>query len=729
MLHSLLLVASVTLPATIWNAPAASTSQEPAVQGATVGRTPAGCWAGRLEQAKLDVEVTLAWEGEQLVGTIDIPAQGLERGRLVDCSLDGDRVRMRIDGVPGEPTFDGTLDEAAGRIAGKFSQGGAKLDFSLSRMAPPAERAAVVLAGFDEWVAKQLKGLRVPGLAAAVVWQGEVVLARGYGLADTSTKAPVTPDTLFAIGSTTKAFTAFALAQAVEEGLLDWDEPVRKWLPGLRLEDDVAELGLTLRDMCSHRSGLPRHDLLWYANPSLAREELVARLAHLEPTAGFREQWQYNNLMFAAAGVALHRATGVTWEERVRAHILVPLGMTRTTFGLAETLAASDHAVPHDRIKGKDVVLPFRDITEIGPAGSIHSSANDMARWLNVLLGRGEVDGQRLLGVARFMELVTPVSVVGAPGSPTAYGLGWMLDAVEGHTRVHHGGGIDGFTTQVELYPDDRLGIFVVTNRASVLTNLAATQLAERFLELEVSDTAELAATQIDAAEEVGANMRKARESERLADAPHARPLAAYAASYRHPGYGDLDVTYTGPEDGDGPGTGDGDGDDNSTGETGALGARYGTFELPLEHWHFETFRCGKSETSSAAEGLLLQFRDDVAGYIDAVEVQLEASAKPIRFERLADTSLRDLALLERLVGEYSLMGQSIRVTRVDTTLTAYITGQPALELEPATHGRFKLDVGEGYWVRFELPDTGPAGAMVITQPNGTFRAERRGGD
>lgn len=710
MLHSLVLVASIAAPPSTWTSQVAPPTQAAPIQDAAAQRAPAGRWAGRLEQAKLDVVVELAWQGEQLTGRIDIPAQGLERGRLVDCVLDGDRVRMRIEGVPGEPTFDGALDDSAGRIAGKFTQGGAKLDFSLSRVAPPGERAAVVLVGFDEWVAKQLKSMRVPGLAAAVVWQGEVVLARGYGLADASTQAPVTADTLFGIGSTTKAFTAFAIAQAVEEGLLDWDEPVRKWLPGLQLEDDVAELQLTLRDMCSHRSGLPRHDLLWYANPGLAREELVERLAHLEPTVGFREQWQYNNLMFAAAGVALHRATGDTWEERVRARILAPLGMSRTTFGLAETLAASDHAVPHDRVKGKDVVIPFRDITQIGPAGSIHSSANDMARWLAAQLGRGEANGQRLLGAGRYMELVTPISVVGAPGSPTAYGLGWMLDAVEGHTRVHHGGGIDGFTTQVELYPDDRLGIFVVTNRSSVLTGLAATQLAERFLELEVTDTAELAATQIDAAEEIGASMRKARESERIKDAPHARPLAAYAASYRHAGYGDLDVTFAG------------------TAESGALSARYGTFELPLEHWHFETFRCGKSETSSAAEGLLMQFRDDVAGFVDAVEVQLEASAKPIRFERQADAELREVALLERLVGDYSLMGQAIRVTRADSTLTAYITGQPALELVPATHGRFKLDVGDGFWVRFELPETGPAVALVITQPNGTFRAERQSG-
>jgi len=671
---------------------------------AAVERPPAGRWAGTLVKAKLDLEVTLRWEGEMLMGTVDIPAQGLERGRLVDCSFEDGELRFRLDGIPGEPEFRGAFDEAVSRFAGNFTQSGANLRLELARVVPASLHAAIVLDGFDEWVADQLKRLRVPGMAIAVVWQGEVVLARGFGLADIQTKAPVTGDTLFAIGSTSKAFTTFALAQAVEEGLLDWDTPVRKWLPHLTLEDEGASAQLTLRDMCSHRSGLPRHDLVWYANPAVTRAELVERLAFLEPTEGFRAKWQYNNLMFAAAGLALENATGSTWETRVRERILEPLGMRRTTFGLAETEAATDVARPHDRKGLKDFVLPFHDLTAIGPAGSIHSSANDMARWLGLLLGRGEASGQRLLERGGFQALVSAVSVIDGDGAPTAYGLGWMLDAREGHFRFHHGGGIDGFTTQVEVYPTERLGIFVATNRASVLTNLAATQLAERFLELEVADTASLAATQMEAREKIGADLQKSRAVDRIGDAPHARPLAAYAARYWHAGYGDLEVTLDGE----------------------ALRVRYGAYDVPLEHWHFETFRCGEAQGADILEGLLVQFRDDAAGLVTSVELQLELMVAPIRFSRQPDRGLADRAYRERCVGDYMLYGQSILVASTDTALTLHITGQPIYSLRPATHGRFTLDVADGFWVRFELPEAGPATGLVLTQPNGTLRAERR---
>lgn len=699
-----LLTAFALCLASLPSTAAPPSARQDSVETATAVRPPQGFWKGRVVQAKLDVEVLLRWEGEALIGTIDIPAQGLLGGPLIDCSIDGARVRFRMDGTPGDPTFEGELAADGASIKGTFMQGGAKLDFELQRGESPLEQAARVLAGFDDWVAAQMKRLKVPGVAVAVVSRGEVVLSRGYGIADVATGSAVTADTLFAIGSTTKAFTTFALAQAIEEGLLDWDAPVRRWLPKLDLDDDVAERHLSLRDMCSHRSGLPRHDLLWYANPAVTREEMVERLAHLEPTAGFRERWQYNNLMFAAAGVALAKATGRTWEEWVRERILTPLGMTRTTFGLAETLRSSDAARPHDRKKMKDVVVDFRDLTEIGPAGSIHSSANDMARWIEVLLGRGEARGVRLLSAGGFQALVTPVSVLGTPGAPTAYGLGWMLDTREGKTRVHHGGGIDGFTTQVELYPDERLGIFTVTNRASPLTNLLASQLAERFLGLEVADPGALVATQMDAADEISAGMKKARESERIADAPPARPLEAYAATYSHPGYGELVVTH----------------------QDGRLRARYGIFEAPLKPWHFEVFSFDEADGNELLEGLLLHFRDDVAGLVSAVEVPLEASAKSIRFERGPDANLGSPEQLAACAGAYSLLGQTLTVVQREDRLVLTVPGQPPYTLVPGSHGRYRFEALDGFFARFERAADGAVEAVMLLQPNGNFRAPRR---
>jgi CubicO group peptidase (beta-lactamase class C family) len=668
----------------------------------------AGHWAGRIEGVGLEFDVDLARDGDTWRGDLSIPAQGLVDSTLVDLVIDGATLRFRLDGIPGEPKFDGALGAEGERIAGTFTQSGASFAFQLERALPTLEDAALRLSDFDEWMAKQLERARVPGAAVAVVWRGEVVLARGYGIADVDTGAATTADTLFAIGSTTKAFTTFALAQAIEEGLLEWDEPVRTWLPELDLVDDFAERELTLRDMVTHRSGLPRHDFVWYANPDLAREEMVERLAHLEPTAGLRETWQYNNLMFATAGVVLARVSGNSWEQRVRSGILEPLGMTRTAFGLAELATRDDVAAAHDRVRGKSVVIATRDLTQIGPAGSIHSSANDMARWIELLLGGGELDGVRLLPEARVAELAEPNMVmpsigVAADGGPSAYALGWMVDTVEGRLRVHHGGGIDGFTTQVEMYPESQLGIFTVTNRASALTNIAAHELARRMLDLESADLASAAFAENEAQEALTAQLDAASAGERVKDAPPARPLAEYAGRYEHPGYGVFTVRLEGD----------------------ALQGTFGVFDAPLEPWHFEVFRVGDSQSAAAVQGALVQFQSDVTGHVCALEAPLEATSTVIRFELVPDPAEFTPERLAALAGTFELMGQSLRLEHGATGLTLIVPGQPPHRLEPATHGRFRIAGADGYWARLERAEDGSPTALILIQPNGVFRAER----
>ncbi|MEZ5977730.1 MAG: serine hydrolase [Planctomycetota bacterium] len=670
---------------------------------------PSGHWEGRIEGAGLDFDVDLAWKDGALVGDLSIPAQRLRDHALSELTFEDGAVGFLIGGVPGDPRFAGVLDEAGDRIEGTFTQGGLEFEFWLAASATTSQQAAERLADLDEWMAAELKRFRVPGATIAVVWRGETVLAKGYGKRDAEKDLPVTADTLFAIGSTTKAFTTFVLAQAVEEGLLDWDEPVVTWIPELDLWDDYAERHITLRDMCSHRSGLPRHDLLWYLQPDLSREELVARLAHLEPSAGFREKWQYNNLMFLTAGHVLERVTGKSWEQNVRERVLDPLGMTNTAFGPREAATRADFAVPHDRKRGKDVVIPFRDLTAIGPAGSIHSSANDMARWLAMLLAQGEYGGGRLLPAAALLELATPVSVIptlsfGDEAGPTAYGLGWMIDTVQGRLRVHHGGGIDGFVTEVELYPNDDLGIFVATDRASALPSIAAAHLAERLLGLEERDRAQIAAAQTEQVESIVDASARARARERVADAPPAHELAEYAATYAHPSYGRIEV---------------------GLGE-GVLEMRYGTVVAPLEHRHFEVFAIGESESGAEVEGLELQFVGDLAGHVTRLEVRLEPSVAPIVFERAPDARLSDPAFLARLVGAYELPALRIDVSLEGTRLAMDVSGQGRFTLEPSTFGRFTSPQLEGYAVRFDFDDeAGPASTIVLLQPNGTFRAKR----
>ena len=297
------------------------------------------------------------------------------------------------------------------------------------------------------------------------------MLAKGYGLRNVQANLPVTADTLFAIGSSTKAFTTMAMGILVEEGKLAWDEPVTTYLPKFALKDEVAGKRMTPRDLVTHRSGLPRHDLVWY-NAKLSRPELVARLVHLEPNEDFREKFQYQNLMFLTAGHLAAEVAGTSWEEVIRSRILDPIGMKNSNFAVSESQKSRDFATPYT-LKDKTAVdIPFRVIDAVGPAGSINSSVNDMAKWLLLNLGGGAIAGKRIVAARQVQDMHRPQMVIQTfPGlfedpeiQQPAYGLGWFIESYRGKKRVHHGGAIDGFICQVSMLPDDGLGVVVLTN-------------------------------------------------------------------------------------------------------------------------------------------------------------------------------------------------------------------------------------------------------------------------
>ena len=669
----------------------------------------AGHWEGRIQIAGLDFDVDFErGEADVLTGDLSIPAQNLSDLELLELTLSGDTVSFALpDKIPGEASFEGTLDSSGEVISGTFRQAGQELRFSMERAEDPIEAARAVLADFDGWMTKQMKKQRAPGATVTVVYRDRVLLAKGYGLANAETEAPVTADTVFAIGSTTKAFTTFALAQAVARGELDWDEPVRRYLLELDLIDDVAEAQLTLRDMVSHRSGLPRHDLSWYLFPEKTRPELVASLAHLEPSAGLRETWQYNNLMFLTAGVALERVTGKSWEENLREGILEPLGMKSVAFGPVEAAKGPDFASPHDREKGQYLLIPFREISKIGPAGSIHASANDMAGWLRCLLGNGELEGQRLLAADQVAELFTPISVLpqlalGRESSPLAYAMGWMIDNHRGHLRVHHGGGIDGFVTQVQLFPADALGIFVSTNRETPLSSVVASEILERVLGLDPQDSGSAAAAQMESLSEMENAAEVGAAATRIPDAPPAHPLKDYAGDYQHAGYGTAHVRL----------------------EEGILNFELGSFAGVLEPWHFETFRAQDESAANPFGKILVQFETDPDGHVAALSSSLEPSVQPIRFERQPDAALSDPALLARLVGNYQLGPQTIELRLEDERLIMEVSGQPPYSLKPGPNGRFTLAQLDGYSVGYRETE-GVIDAVLLYQPNGNFVAER----
>ena len=335
--------------------------------------------------------------------------------------------------------------------------------------APASEVAAAEpelarrLDALAETLEKERAALHLPGLALAIVQDDHLILARGFGLANVAEKRAVTPETLFAIGSTSKAFTATLVGMLADEKKLAFDDPITKHVPWFVLPiDGKADEQVTFRDLLAHRTGFARMDILW-AGGKATREEVLRTAMRAEPMAPFRTKFLYNNIMFLAAGEACTAVTGRTWEELVRERLLEPLGMRATDTSVAEAQADSRLALGYAWRDESQTFehLPMRDLVSIAPAGAINSNVLDMARWVRFLLARGEFEGRRLISRESFDEEWKTHNTM---SSDARYGLAWMLREWEGQPFVEHGGNIDGFAAEVALLPEARLGLVMLTN-------------------------------------------------------------------------------------------------------------------------------------------------------------------------------------------------------------------------------------------------------------------------
>jgi CubicO group peptidase (beta-lactamase class C family) len=305
-----------------------------------------------------------------------------------------------------------------------------------AKKAPSSAIAKSGLGDFDDFVNQALKDWRVPGVAVVVVQGDKILLLKGYGYRDLEKQLPVTPNTLFAVGSITKSFTVSTLGMEMDEGKVDWDRPVRDYLPAFKMYDPVLTEQMTIRDLITHRSGLPRHDMVWYSS-DFSREDIVRRLQYLEPNKPLRTTFQYNNLMFMTAGYIAGLLNGKSWEDTIRERVFAPLGMNGTNFSLKETQGAPDFALPYR--KGNDVKaevkrMPFDeqclDRCAIGPAGEINSNVADMSRYVLFHLNKGKLSNRALLSENNAIQMQTPQMVIqGAPDykeeSETSYGMGF----------------------------------------------------------------------------------------------------------------------------------------------------------------------------------------------------------------------------------------------------------------------------------------------------------------
>lgn len=320
------------------------------------------------------------------------------------------------------------------------------------------------LATIEQKVDARRKELGIPGMSLAIVKDGEVIFAKGFGYKDFTKKIPVTADTQFAIGSATKAFTALSVLMSQEEGKLNLDDNPKKYLPYFKINNPEIDKNITIRDLLSHSSGLNRTDLAMITG-KLTREELIKVAGEAKPTAGLREKFQYQNIMFAAAGEIVAQVQKQSWESFIEDKIFKPLGMTNSTISVEQMQKAKDFSLGYDyNFDTKETRnLPTRDILQVAPAGSINSSAQDMARWLKFMLAGGESNGKRLVSENLFAELIKPQMKI-TPRGELSYGLGWFVRSWNNFKVVEHGGNIDGFNSEVAMIPEKKLGFVMLTN-------------------------------------------------------------------------------------------------------------------------------------------------------------------------------------------------------------------------------------------------------------------------
>ena len=671
-----------------------------------------GHWEGAIQVPGTPLAISVDFTAKSSGGlnaTISIPAQGAKDLPLSDVSQSDAAVAFKINGVPGDPSFKGTLSADGAKISGTFAQGGATFPFTLERKANPAATAQEALKDFEEVVTDAMKKFDVPGMAIAIVKYNDVVYSKGFGYRDVEKQLPVTPDTLFAIGSSTKAFTTFVLGTLVDEGKIEWDKPVRNYIPWFKLYDTGASERMTPRDLVTHRSGLPRHDLVWYNNYDASRKWLVERLPYLEPSADLREKFQYNNLMFLTAGYLTEVVTGKTWEEAVRERILLPLGMTRTNFSVADSQKEADAALGY-RLKEKKVEkMPFRPITNMGPAGSINSSVNDMSHWVIAHLNGGKYGDKRVANAAtvedmHLAHMTTGATIGRADVSPDDYGMGWFVNTYRGHRRVEHGGNIDGFSANVALFPQDGVGVVVLTNlNGTPLRDLIVNVIADRLLKIEpVNWIAEAAAVRA-AAEAAQKEGEKKKQATRVQGTQPAHKLEEYTGDYEHPGYGLLKVTV----------------------QESKLEATFNGIHTPLEHWHYETFN-GMKAADSTFEDMKYTFQTDVNGYVARIAVPFEAAVKEIIFTKKPDARLYEAAYLKRFAGTYTLPGAPVTINLKGNALSVMIPGQPTYDLVPSLSGDFTLKQVQVVSLHFVADDKGNVTAAEIRQPGAVVTAKRQ---
>ncbi len=569
------------------------------------------------------------------------------------------------------------------------------------------------LQGLDAYMEKIVKDWNVPGIGVGVVVKDRLVFAKGYGFRDYGRKLPFTPKTTVPIASNTKLFTAVAVGLLVEEGKLDWDKPVRRFVPGVQFYNDELDATVTIRDMLSHRTGITRHDTIWYKS-DFTRQELFERLKYLEPSMALRQTFLYNNMMYAGAGRIVELLSGKTWEDFVRERLLVPLGMTGTVFTIDDLEKQADHGVPFtERRDSFDLhsIPYYREAVGIAPAGAINSNLEDMSKWLIALMNDGKSGGTTVIPPSVLRATLQPA--VALPNTQlesrgygellnAAYGMGRFTASYRGHLLTFHGGDINGFHSQVSGMPNDGFGVIVLVigDHDAPLYNVVSYNVYERLLGMDPTPWSERNLAIRLKGKEADKKARAQAGGGRVAGTKPSHPLEDYAGEYEHPAYGVLTIT------------------EQDTG----LGFDFHKIRLPLTQFHYDRFDTPDDEQDGKWS---VNFSTNPQGEVDKALVSLDEAE--IVFVRRVPAELSAAATLRPYAGVYeTASGARFEVVlKENGTFGVNFPGQPFTALIPWRPRRFKVKEFSDLQFEFVVSD-GRVTALQQIDPSGEYTFARK---
>lgn len=548
---------------------------------------------------------------------------------------------------------------------------------------------------------------QIPGLAIAVVHRDEPILVQAFGKRDVEADLPVTTDTQFLLCSVTKSFTATGLAMLADERLLDWRKPVREYLPEFRLHDPVATDRITVTDLLCHHSGLPRHDWAWMPG-DLSQEQMLAAMQYLEPSRDIRQNYQYQNLGYMAAGMIAERISGESWADFTCARILSPLGMRHIGFSTEELEQTADSARPYvmqDDERRRSALWPIRAT----PAGGINAAISDMVHYLRFHLANGSFNGVQLLSRAGIRAMQTPRVHAGRSEfdeiGDQHYGFGLGCHHYRGERAVGHDGGWVGWGTRLDMLPDRDLGVVVLTNRTpSPVPQMLCHMVFDRILEKDPIPWLERFKTRRQQALAQLQESREARQAARKPDTKPSHALADYAGEYAHPGYGRITIEVIDE----------------------ALHWNFRGISSRLTHRHYDVFEVPETTDVLSPDLLAISFGYDREGNIDRLSAPFEPLVADIFFRRQPSGEALDPAFRAACVGTYRTGPQThVVALDVDGQLTLSPSDQPTYRLTPYQGCIFTIASLDGFRVEFQRGDTQLVETIVFHQPNGTFRARR----